>query len=151
MVSAKDFLPFGVSTVYEASGRQGLVDTELHQIIPGSRVCGPARTVLCAQGDNLMVHAAMAAVKPGEVLVLVMPEEEPVALVGALLATQAKVHGTAGMLIGAAVRDVETLREMDLPIWARFIRSRGAKRSNTGTLNAPVQLGGTTIRTVTSC
>lgn len=147
MVSPQEFLPFGVSTVYEASGRQGLVDTELWQIIPGSRVCGPARTVLCAQGDNLMVHAAMAAVKPGEVLVLVMPEEEPVALVGDLLATQAKGRGAAGMLIGAAVRDVEALRELGLPVWSRFIRSRGARRRDTGALNVPVQLGGTTIRT----
>ena len=138
---------FGVSTVYEASGREGLVDVALHQIVPGARVCGPARTVLCAQDDNLMVHAAMAVLRPGEVLVLVMPCEEPVALVGDLLATQARVRGAAGMLIGAAVRDVETLRELGLPIWSRFIRSRGATRTGTGALNRPVQLGGATIRT----
>ena len=91
MVSAlQEFTQLGVSTVYEASGRQGLIDTELIQLLPGSRVCGPARTVLCAQNDNLMVHAAMAAVQPGDVLVLVMPEEAPVALVGDLLATQAQ-------------------------------------------------------------
>ena len=138
---------FGVSTVYEASGREGLIDIELHQIVPGSRVCGRARTVLCAQGDNLMVHAALAVLQPGEVLVLAMPREEPIALVGDLLATQAQVHGAAGMLIGAAVRDVEALRELGLPIWSRFIRARGAVRTSTGALNVPVQLGGTTIRT----
>ena len=137
----------GVSTVYEASGRQGLVDVELHQIVPGSRVCGPARTVLCAEGDNLMVHAAMAVVQPGEVLVLVMPREEPIALVGDLLATQAKARGVAGMLVGAAVRDIESLHALGLPIWSRFIRARGAVRAQTGELNAPVQLGGTTIHT----
>ena len=47
---------------------------DLHQVIPGSRVAGPARTVRCAQDDNLMVHAAMAAVQPGEIIVLTMPE-----------------------------------------------------------------------------
>ena len=41
-------------------GRQGLVDADLRQIVPGSRACGPARTVRCGQDDNLMVHAAMA-------------------------------------------------------------------------------------------
>jgi len=137
----------GVSTVYEASGRQGLVDVELHQIVPGSRVCGPARTVLCAQGDNLTVHAAMAVLQPGEVLVLAMPREEPVALVGDLLATQASVHGAAGMLVGAAVRDAESLRDLGLPIWSRFVRARGAVRATAGELNAPVQLGGATIHT----
>ena len=37
-----------------------------------------------------MVHAAMAALQPGEVLVLTMPEPAPVALFGDLLATQAQ-------------------------------------------------------------
>ncbi|WP_161883805.1 4-carboxy-4-hydroxy-2-oxoadipate aldolase/oxaloacetate decarboxylase [Deinococcus alpinitundrae] len=147
MVNPQEFLPFGVSTVYEASGRQGLVDTELHQVIPGSRVCGAARTVMCAQDDNLMVHAAMGVVRPGEVLVLVMPEETPVALVGDLLATQAQGRGVAAMLIGAAVRDIETLREMGLPIWTRYVRSRGARRVEQGQLNVPVTLGGAPIRT----
>lgn len=147
MVSAlQEFTQLGVSTVYEASGRQGLIDTELIQLLPGSRVCGPARTVLCAQNDNLMVHAAMAAVQPGDVLVLVMPEEAQVALVGDLLATQAQQKGVAALLIAAAVRDVEELRTLGLPIWSRFVRSRGATRLTQGQLNVPVQVGGTTIR-----
>ena len=146
-IRIETFKSLGVATVYEASGRVGLVDAELHQIVPGSRVCGPVRTVLCAQGDNLMVHAAMAIVQPGEVLVLVMPREEPIALVGDLLATQAKTRDVAGMLVGAAVRDVESLRELGLPIWSRFVRARGATRTQAGALNAPVLLGGATIHT----
>lgn len=147
MVSAlQEFTRLGVSTVYEASGRQGLIDTELIQLLPGSRVCGPARTVLCAQNDNLMVHAAMAAVQPGDVLVLVMPEEAPVALVGDLLATQAQRQGAAALLVAAAVRDVEELQTLGLPMWSRFVRSRGATRLTQGQLNVPVQVGGTTIR-----
>ena len=50
---------YGVATVYEAAGRTGLIDIPLVQLIPGSRVAGPARTVRCGQGDNLMVHAVM--------------------------------------------------------------------------------------------
>jgi 4-hydroxy-4-methyl-2-oxoglutarate aldolase len=146
-IRIETFRSLGVSTVYEASGRTGLVDVELHQIVPGSRVCGPARTVICAQGDNLMVHAVMAVVQAGEVLVVVMPREEPVALVGDLLATQAKTRGVAAMLVGAAVRDAEPLRELGLPIWSRFVRARGAARAHTGELNVPVQLGGATIHT----
>ena len=147
MVKPEDFLHFGVSTVYEAAGRQGLIDTELTQIIPGSRVCGPARTVLCAQNDNLMIHAAMGLAQPGEVLVVTMPEEAPVGLVGDLLATQAQGLGVAAMLLGSAVRDVDTLREMNFPVWSRFVRSKGAKRETQGALNVPVTFGGATIRT----
>jgi len=92
----------GSATVYEAAGRRGLVDAPWRQIVPGSRVAGPARTVRCGQGDNLMVHAAMASLERGDVLVLTMPEPEAVALVGDLLATQAKTHGAAAVLVDEA-------------------------------------------------
>jgi len=137
----------GSATVYEAGGRGGYVDADLHQIVPGSRVAGPARTVVCGQDDNLMVHAAMAAVQPGEVLVFTMPEPRPVALVGDLLATQADAHGAAALLVDASVRDLEELRELGLPIWARWIRVRGAAKDVAGTIGAPVTVGGATIRT----
>jgi 4-hydroxy-4-methyl-2-oxoglutarate aldolase len=137
----------GSATVYEGGGRIGYVDADLVQVIPGSRVAGPARTVTCAQGDNHMVHAAMAALQPGEVLVLTMPEPAPVALVGDLLATQAKVHGAAALLIDAAIRDREELVELGLPIWARWVRVKGADKDTPGTIGDPVSVGGATINT----
>jgi 4-hydroxy-4-methyl-2-oxoglutarate aldolase len=136
----------GSATVYEAGGRRGFVDLDLIQILAGSRVAGPARTVSCGQDDNLMVHAAMAEVQPGEVLVLTMPEPRPVGIVGDLLATQAKAHGAAGILIDAAVRDIDTLAELGLPIWARWVRVKGATKDLPGTIGEPVQVGGATIR-----
>lgn len=135
----------GSATVYEAGGRGAYVDADLQQIIPGSRVAGPARTARCGQGDNLMVHAVMAEVQPGDVLVLTMPEPAPVALVGELLATQAQVHGASAILVDASVRDVEELREMGLPIWARWTRIRGATKDHVGELNVPVTVGGARI------
>ena len=136
---------YGVATVYEAAGRTGLLDIPLMQLLPGSRVAGAARTVRCGQGDNLMVHAVLDQVQPGEVLVLTMPEPEPFALIGELLARQALVRQVAGILVDAAVRDVEELQTLGLPIWARWIRVRGATKMSIGTINEPVTVGGTTI------
>jgi 4-hydroxy-4-methyl-2-oxoglutarate aldolase len=141
----QQFAHYGVATVYEAAGRTGLIDVPLTQIIPGSRVAGPARTVQCGQGDNLMVHAVLDQVQPGEVLVLTMPEPAPVALVGELLATQAFVHKVAALLVDASVRDTEELRALGLPIWTRWIRVRGATKTMIGTTNLPVIVGGATI------
>jgi 4-hydroxy-4-methyl-2-oxoglutarate aldolase len=135
----------GVATVYEASGREGLIDIPLIQLLPGSRVAGPARTVMCGQDDNLMVHAVMEQVQPGEVLVLAMPEPAPVALIGELLATQAKVRGAAAILVDAAIRDVEELVELGLPIWAHYVRVKGATKTEIGQLNTPVTVGNTGI------
>ena len=136
----------GSATVHEAAGRAAVVDVPLTQILPGSRAAGPARTVRCGQDDNLMVHAAVAEAEPGEVLVLTMPEPAPVALVGELLATQAKGRGVAAILVDAAVRDVEELREVGLPIWARYVRVSGAEKTVPGTIGEPVTVGGATIR-----
>jgi 4-hydroxy-4-methyl-2-oxoglutarate aldolase len=136
----------GTATVHEAAGRARVVDVRLVQVVPGSRAAGPARTVRCGQDDNLMVHAAVAEAARGEVLVLTMPEPRPVALVGELLATQAKVAGVAALLVDAAVRDLEELRELGLPIWARYVRVTGADKRAPGTIGEPVEVAGAHIR-----
>lgn len=136
----------GTATLYEAAGRQGMVDVGFEQVIPGSRAAGPARTVRCGQGDNLMVHAVMDRVEPGDVVVLTMPEPQPVALVGELLATQAERRGAAALLVDAAVRDVEELRELGLPVWARWVRVRGADKGAVGSIDEAVEVGGAEIR-----
>ncbi len=136
----------GTATVHEAAGRAQVVDVPLIQVVPGSRAAGPARTVRCGQDDNLMVHAAVAEAEPGEVLVLTMPEPRPVALVGELLATQAKVAGVTALLVDAAARDIEELREVGLPIWARYVRVSGAEKRVPGVIGEPVELAGAHIR-----
>ena len=136
----------GVATIHEAAGRTGIIDVPLTQVVAGSRVAGPARIALCAPGDNTMVHAAVAHASPGDVLVLTSAEPAPVALVGELLATQAQVQGVAGILVDGAVRDLDELAAIGLPIWTRFVRAQGATKGVVGKLDVPVVIGGAEIR-----
>jgi 4-hydroxy-4-methyl-2-oxoglutarate aldolase len=145
MSSIDDFARYGVATVHEAMGRRGIIDIPLIQIVPGSRVAGPARTVRCGQNDNLMVHAALSTVLPGEVLVLTMPEPAPISLVGELIAIQAAYRHVTAILVDAAVRDVEELAVIGLPIWARWIRASGAAKDSVGSINETVTVGGMKI------
>ena len=145
MTQLEELARLGVATVHEAQGKTGLVDLPLVQVVPGSRVAGPARTALCGNGDNLMVHAAVAHAEPGDVLVLTMPEPTPVALIGDLLATQAMGQGVAALLVDGAVRDVDELRALGLPIWARYVRAQGATKEHVGQLDTPVVVGGAQI------
>ena len=146
MTEFTELARLGTATVHEAAGRARVVDVPLIQVVAGSRAAGAARTVLCGQDDNLMVHAAVAEAAPGEVLVVTMPEPRPVALIGELLATQAKVAGVAALLVDAAVRDVEELRGVGLPIWARYVRVTGAAKRAPGVIGQPVEVAGATIR-----
>ena len=136
----------GVATIHEAAGRTGIIDVPLTQVVAGSRVAGPARIALCAPGDNTMVHAAVAHASPGDVLVLTSAEPAPIALVGELLATQAQVQGVAGILVDGAVRDLDELTAIGLPIWTRFVRAQGATKGVVGKLDVPVVIGGAEIR-----
>lgn len=145
MTQLEQLARLGVATVHEAQGKTGLVDLPLVQVVPGSRAAGRARTALCGNGDNLMVHAAIAHAAPGDVLVLTMPEPTAVALVGELLATQAIDQGVAALLVDGAVRDIDELRELGLPIWTRYVRARGATKERVGELDMPVVVGGAEI------
>ena len=140
------FARLGVATVHEAAGRTGVVDIALTQVVPGSRIAGPARTALCAAGDNTMVHALIAHANQGDVLVLTSDEPAPVALIGDLLATQAQVRGVAGILVDGAVRDLDELEQLGLPIWTRFVRAQGATKGEAGKLDVHVVVGGAEIR-----
>ena len=101
--------------------------------------------MLCGTDDNLMVHAAIERIEPGDIVVLTMPEPNPVALIGDLLLTQMHAAGAAGVLVDAAVRDAEELARMPVPVWTRWISARGATKRIVGELDVPVVVGATTI------
>ena len=145
MTDYAELAALGVATVHEAAGRTGVVDLPLTRVVPGSRVAGPARTALCMPGDNTMVHALVAHARPGDVLVLTSAEPAPIAFVGDLLATQAQAQGVTGILVDGAVRDLDELAELGLPIWTRFVRAQGATKGEVGKLDVPVVVGGVEI------
>jgi 4-hydroxy-4-methyl-2-oxoglutarate aldolase len=145
MIDYVECATLGVATIYEASGKEGLIDVPFRQLIARSRVAGPARTVRCAQDDNLMVHAAIERIEKGDIVILTMPEPRSVALIGDLLVTQMIAAGAAGVLVDAAVRDADDLATMGLPVWAHWISVRGASKTVVGELDVPVVVGGTSI------
>jgi 4-hydroxy-4-methyl-2-oxoglutarate aldolase len=140
------FARLGVATVHEAAGRTGIVDFALTQVVPGSRVAGPARIALCAPRDNTMAHAIIAHANRGDILVLTSTDPEPYALIGDLMATQAQARGVAGILVDGAIRDLDEIAAMGMPVWARFVRAQGAAKGAVGSLDVPVVVGGATIR-----
>src|SRR5271168_1284666 len=79
----------GVATVHEAQDRTGLMREYMLPLNVAARVAGSAITVLCAPGDNLMIHAALEVVREGDVLVvgLTQPAEREHGMFGDLLAT----------------------------------------------------------------
>ncbi|MEN3309289.1 MAG: 4-hydroxy-4-methyl-2-oxoglutarate aldolase [Micromonosporaceae bacterium] len=132
----------GVSTVHEAQGRRGAFGTAIRPIQQDIRVAGPAVTVSCQAGDNLMLHAAVEVCRPGDVLVVVTTSPSTDGMLGELLATSLAAHGVVGVVIDAGVRDVAVLRTMRFPVWARAISPQGTVKASPGSVNVPVVCGG---------
>ncbi|MEV6346288.1 4-carboxy-4-hydroxy-2-oxoadipate aldolase/oxaloacetate decarboxylase [Actinoplanes sp. NPDC051851] len=135
----------GASTVHEADGRRGAFTPELHPIQQGAAIAGSAVTVSCHPGDNLMIHAAVETVRPGDVVVITTTSPSTDGMLGDLLATSLRAHGAIGVIMDAGVRDAAELRAMGFPVWTRAISPQGTVKASPGSVNVPVVVCGQVI------
>lgn len=142
---AARFARFGVATVSEAQKKTGMMQPEIRPIQQGKAIAGPAVTVLCAPGDNLMLHAAMEVCQPGDVLVVSAYALASHGAIGELLSTGFMAHGVVGAVLDMGVRDTEPIRAMGFPVWARYISAAGNTKQAPGWVNAPITAGGMTV------
>jgi 4-hydroxy-4-methyl-2-oxoglutarate aldolase len=140
------FSKLGSATVHEASGRKGAVDPAIKPIRRGLRVCGPAFTVQCAPGDNLMLHKALEKAQPGDVLVGAVSGYPEGGYFGGLMAVSAVARRLGGLAIDGCIRDSEEIIAMGFPIFARGFCIRGTSKSVAGLINHPTVFSGIVVQ-----
>lgn len=136
---------FAASILADVAGRRGTLDGRIAPVSPSMRMAGPAFTIEVRAGDNLMIHAAMAMAKPGDVLVIDGKGDRSCALMGSIMINACKKLGFAGVVIDAAVRDTDELREMGFPVYAVGANPNGPTKNVPGRINWPISCGGIAI------
>ncbi|MBI4563553.1 MAG: orotidine 5'-phosphate decarboxylase [Planctomycetes bacterium] len=120
---------------------------ELAELIPlqtGRKMAGPCVTVRTYPGDWAKPVEAIDVAKPGEVLVIDAGSRGP-AVWGELASESCLQRKIAGVVIDGAIRDVDAIRALGFPAWARILTPTAGEPKGFGEINVPVRLGGVTV------
>ncbi len=139
------FRKLDVATVYEASGRKGYIESAIKPAAPGNRICGPAYTVQCAPGDNLMLHKALQRAPAGSVLVANVGGLYEYGYWGGMMAVAAMSRKLGGLAIDGCIRDSVEIAKMGFSVFCRGFAIRGTVKTTLGLINYPVNFGQATI------
>jgi RraA family protein len=137
---------FQAAILADVNGRRGALHGRIAALRPRMKLAGPALTVDVRPGDNLMIHAAIALAKPGDVLVIDGKGDQTAALMGTIMMSACKQLGLAGVVIDGAVRDSLEIDEMDYPVFSFGTNPNGPTKNVPGRIGHPVSLGGVTVR-----
>ncbi len=109
-----------------------------------ARIAGPAYTVRCGPGDQLMLHAALYRAEPGSIIV-VQAGDCRLAVSGGNVCAIAQQRGIAGFVVDGVIRDIGEVRESGFPVFARGISPKSGVKNIYLELNTAVTCGGITV------
>lgn len=139
------FQALSPTTLSDVLSRDQVLDIGIRPLWPEMpRVAGPAYTVRCAPGDNLMLHAAIYRAEPGAVIVVEAGDVQ-YAVAGGNVCAVAQKRGIAAFVVDGVIRDVAEAREIGFPVFARGVSPIPGGKDVIQPLNSPVRCGGVEV------
>ncbi|MDA8227442.1 MAG: RraA family protein [Desulfitobacterium hafniense] len=133
-----------VANIADEMNRFSCMDARIKPL-NSTPLLGPAFTVKARSADNLMFHKALEMAQPGDVIVVDVQGDIVNSITGDIMMTEARKKGIAGIVIDGAVRDSDSLRKMDMPIYAAGVTPKGPYKDGPGEINVPVCCGGLVV------
>ncbi|MGW5215412.1 RraA family protein [Streptomyces sp. NPDC004051] len=132
------------TTLADLLGRAQVMDIGIRPLWDAPRVAGPAYTVRCEPGDNLMLHAAIYRAEPGSVIVVESGDLDH-ALAGGNVCAVAQRRGVAAFVVDGVIRDLGEVREAGFPVFARGVIPIPGTKEKIGALGEPARVGGVLV------
>jgi 3-hexulose-6-phosphate synthase/6-phospho-3-hexuloisomerase len=139
------FLQVSAPNVTDAMHRKGAM-TGIVSICGNVKLVGRAVTVQTIAGDWAKPVEAIDVANKGEVIVINNDGAIHVAPWGELATLSCVKKGIAGVVIDGAVRDVDDIRAMKYPLFAKAIVPNAAEPKGMGEINAEIQCCGQYVR-----
>jgi 3-hexulose-6-phosphate synthase/6-phospho-3-hexuloisomerase len=117
----------------------------LQCITPGRKLVGPCVTVRTYPGDWAKPVEAIDVAKPGEVILVDAAGQGP-ALWGELASESCLQRKVAGVVIEGAIRDVDSIRALGFPAFARIVTPTAGEPKGFGEINVPLRIGGVAVQ-----
>ena len=145
MIDYSGFRELSPTTVADCLSRNRIMDATIRPIWTGApRVAGPAFTVRCGVGDNLMLHAAVYRAPAGSIIVAKAADLD-FALAGGNVCAVAQKNGIAAFVLDGAVRDVAEIRTLGFPVFARAVIPFAGTKKFVSPLNETISCGGVNV------
>ena len=109
------------------------------------QLLGTAFTVKVPDGDNVFIHKALDLAEDGDVLVIDGNGCTSRSLMGEIMFTYAQNKGIRGIIVDGAIRDSDSLDELDIPVYAAAVTPQGPYKNGPGEIGAPVSCGGQVV------
>jgi 3-hexulose-6-phosphate synthase/6-phospho-3-hexuloisomerase len=138
------FSKVSTPNISDAMHRKGA----MHGIRPvklGFHMVGEALTVCTINGDWAKPIEAIDKAKKGQVLVIDVNGGKT-AIWGELATWSPKIRGLAGVVIDGAIRDLDDIVKMGVPIFCRHVSSNAGEPKGFGEIGAEIQCGGQTVK-----
>ena len=132
------------TTLADLLGREQVMDIGIRPLWDSPRVAGPAYTVTCPPGDNLMLHAAIYRAEPGSVVVVESGDLD-YALAGGNVCAVAQRRGVAAFVVDGVIRDLGEVRAAGFPVFSRGVIPIPGTKKGIGALGAPARVGGVLV------
>ena len=128
------------------------MDSSIRPVSDDMKIAGKAATMLMAdqyEPDKYTFELQFQAIdelKEGEVMMVCSNGSERAALWGELLSTAARYRGARGTIIDGIARDINLIREMNYPVFAKGVNPISSKgRLIAIDYGCPVEMGGVMV------